>query len=105
MVGFAASSRTLRQALLFIYKLVGKHLKTLEISEKITITIILILSYLFLKYTFPIMIDIFKSMFRSVNPKFTDKIPWYFNIVQRLPDILGFGLLIVILLLWTNYMN
>jgi len=64
----------------------------LEISEKITITIILIISYLFLKFTFPIMLDFFKSMFRSVNPKLANKIPWYFNIVKRLPDLLGFVL-------------
>jgi len=51
------------------------------------------------------MLDVFKSMFRSVNPKLADKIPWYFNIVKRLPDLLGLGLLVVIFLLWTNNMN
>jgi hypothetical protein len=50
LVGFAASSRTLRHALLFIYKLVTTHLNaTLKITLKIIGLIILLIFLYFIE--------------------------------------------------------
>ena len=70
-----------------------------------TATIIMVLSYLMLKFTFPLFVDLLTSGIKSMIPNFAKKAPWYFEIVKRLPDILGFLLLIFIIFIWTNFIN
>lgn len=77
----------------------------MQLQSKITITIVIVLSYSFLKFAFPLVIDILKGGLQSLNPRLANKISGYFDIIKRLPDILGIGLFIFVVLIWLNIMT
>lgn len=77
----------------------------MDLNSKLTITVVIVFSYSFLKFAFPLMIDILNSVLKSINPNDVEKNPKFEDVIKRVPDILGLFLLIVVILIWTNNIN